>query len=78
MDFVFRMSGCTPEQQIPYASGLFQDRAWTWWNSQIQTMGRAATNVLTWGELKEMMRKEYCSQMAIQKLGFEFWKVQKW
>ena len=32
MDSIFRMSGCTPEQQVLYVTELFQDGTRLWWN----------------------------------------------
>ncbi|KAF5756737.1 putative nucleotidyltransferase, Ribonuclease H [Helianthus annuus] len=70
---VLRMSKCTLDQQVTYISGLFLDGALSWWNLQVQTLGEAAAYALTWTELKELMRKKYCSRTEIQRLETEFW-----
>ncbi|XP_035840386.1 uncharacterized protein LOC118487551 [Helianthus annuus] len=72
MDSIFQLSGCTPEQQVPYVSELFADETRLWWNLQIRIMGATAAYVLTWGELKGMMHKKYCSQMETQRWEGEF------
>ncbi|KAJ0852419.1 putative retrotransposon gag domain-containing protein [Helianthus annuus] len=71
------MSGCTPEQQVPYVSGLLQDGALLWWDRKVQELGEAVAYAMSWSELKEIMRKEYCSEKDIQGLELEFWELQK-
>ncbi|KAJ0547017.1 putative transcription factor interactor and regulator CCHC(Zn) family [Helianthus annuus] len=72
---VLRMSKCALDQQVTYISGLFLDGALSWWNLQVQTLGEAAPYALTWTELKELMRKKYCSRAEIQRLETEFWHL---
>ncbi|KAF5755900.1 putative nucleotidyltransferase, Ribonuclease H [Helianthus annuus] len=72
MESIFRMSGCTPEQQVPYVSELFQDGARLWWNLQVRIMGLTTAYALTWDELKGIMRKKYCAQTETQRLEGEF------
>ncbi|KAJ0752548.1 putative retrotransposon gag domain-containing protein [Helianthus annuus] len=72
---VLRMSKCAPEQQVTYISGLFLDVALSWWNLQVQTLGEAAAYAMSWNELKELMRRKYCSRAEIQKLETEFWHL---
>ena len=72
---VLRMSKCAPEQQVTYISGLFLDGALSWWNLQVQTLGEAAAYAMSWNELKELMRRKYCSRAEIQKLETEFWHL---
>ena len=72
MESIFRMSGCTPEQQVPYVSELFQDGARLWWNLQVRTMGLTTAYALTWDELKGMMHKKYCPHTETQKWEDEF------
>ncbi|MFS7952293.1 putative retrotransposon gag domain-containing protein [Helianthus anomalus] len=74
-EFVLRMSKCALDQQVTYISGLFVDGALSWWNLQVQTLGEAAAYALTWAELKELMRKKYCSRAEIQRLETEFWHL---
>ncbi|KAJ0513979.1 putative nucleotidyltransferase, Ribonuclease H [Helianthus annuus] len=69
------MSKCAVDQQVTYISGLFVDGALSWWNLQVQTLGEAAAYALTWTELKELMRKKYCSRAEIQRLETEFWHL---
>ncbi|XP_022025080.1 protein TonB-like [Helianthus annuus] len=64
-EFGARFLTVEQQQQVTYISGLFQDVALSRWNLRVQIMGEAAAYALTWDELKELMRKEYCSQMEI-------------
>ncbi|KAM0042771.1 putative retrotransposon gag domain-containing protein [Helianthus debilis subsp. tardiflorus] len=70
-----RMSKCTANQQVTFATGLFIDEALTWWNLQAQTLGDDAAYGLTWEELKERMREKYCSRAELQRLETEFWHL---
>ncbi|KAJ0847259.1 putative transcription factor interactor and regulator CCHC(Zn) family [Helianthus annuus] len=72
---VLRMSKCAPDHQVTYISRLFVDGALSWWNLQVQTLGEAAAYAMTWNELKELMRRKYCSCAEIQKLETEFWHL---
>ncbi|KAJ0714069.1 putative transcription factor interactor and regulator CCHC(Zn) family [Helianthus annuus] len=72
---VLRLSKCAPEHQVAYVAGLFVDGALSWWNFHVQTMGETAANALTWGELKELMRKRYCSRAEVQKLETKLWNL---
>ncbi|KAJ0681344.1 putative transcription factor interactor and regulator CCHC(Zn) family [Helianthus annuus] len=74
-DSVLRMSKCLPEQRVTYISGLFLDGVLSWWNLQVQTKGETAAYAMSWDELKEIMRKKYCSRAEIQKLETEFWNL---
>ncbi|XP_035838849.1 uncharacterized protein LOC118486478 [Helianthus annuus] len=70
-----RMSKCLPKQRVTYISGLFLDGALSWWNLQVQTKGETVAYAMSWDELKELMRKKYCSRAEIQKLETEFWNL---
>ncbi|KAF5803254.1 putative transcription factor interactor and regulator CCHC(Zn) family [Helianthus annuus] len=70
-----RMSKCTADQQVTFATGLFVDEALTWWNLQVQTPGDEAAYGMTWDELKEKMREKYCSRAELQRLETEFWHL---
>ncbi|MFS7983414.1 putative transcription factor interactor and regulator CCHC(Zn) family [Helianthus anomalus] len=74
-DSVLRMSKCAPDQQVTYISGLFLDGALSWWNLQVQTLGEVVAYAMTWTELKELMRRKYCSRAEIQRLETEFWHL---
>ena len=74
-DSVLRLSKCAPGHQVTYIAGLFVDGALSWWNLQVQTMGETAVNTLTWDELKDLMRKRYCSRAEVQKLETELWNL---
>ncbi|KAM0060830.1 putative retrotransposon gag domain-containing protein [Helianthus debilis subsp. tardiflorus] len=70
-----RMSKCTADQQVTFATGLFVDEALAWWNLQVQTLGDKAAYGMTWDELKEKMQEKYCSRAELQRLEIEFWHL---
>ena len=38
-------------------------------------MGETAAYAMTWDELKDLMRKRYCSRAEVQKLETELWNL---
>nr|GFC04262.1 putative reverse transcriptase domain-containing protein [Tanacetum cinerariifolium] len=38
-EMVFIVSKCTEANKVVFAAATFQDRALTWWNSQVATLG---------------------------------------
>ncbi|XP_024965740.1 uncharacterized protein LOC112505937 [Cynara cardunculus var. scolymus] len=73
MESVLHISKCTEGKKVEFDACLLQGRALTWWNTQVQTQGREATNGLTWENFKRMMKEEYCPMSEIQKLEAELW-----
>nr|GFC06244.1 putative reverse transcriptase domain-containing protein [Tanacetum cinerariifolium] len=43
-----------------FAAATFQDRALTWWNSRVATLGIEVVTKKTWAEMKVMMTEEFC------------------
>ncbi|XP_024963863.1 uncharacterized protein LOC112504143 [Cynara cardunculus var. scolymus] len=73
MESVLHIRICAEGSKVEFAACLLQGRALTWWNTQIQTRGREATNRLTWEEFKKLLKEEYCLRSEIQKLEAELW-----
>ncbi|GJU95813.1 putative reverse transcriptase domain-containing protein [Tanacetum coccineum] len=67
------MSGCGANQKVKYTVGSFISKALTWWNTQVQARVREASVVMTWEDIKDLMRKEFCLKNEMQKLETEFW-----
>nr|GEZ99276.1 hypothetical protein [Tanacetum cinerariifolium] len=44
------------------------DRALTWWNSHVATLGIEVVNRKTWAEMKVMMTEEFCPPEEIQRM----------
>nr|GEU69548.1 hypothetical protein [Tanacetum cinerariifolium] len=66
MEMVFTVSKCTKANKVVFAATTFQDRALTWWNSQVATSGIEAVTKKTWAEMKVMMTEEFCPPEEIQ------------
>ncbi|GJW38198.1 putative reverse transcriptase domain-containing protein [Tanacetum coccineum] len=52
-----------------------KDRALTWWNSQVATLGMEAVTGKTWAEMKVMMTEEFCPPEEIQRMEYELWNL---
>ncbi|GKA29665.1 putative reverse transcriptase domain-containing protein [Tanacetum coccineum] len=63
---------CPAESQVEFASNMLQGRALTWWNTLVQTRGRAAAIAQPWEDFKKLLMEEYCLDDEIQKLETEF------
>ncbi|GJT86625.1 hypothetical protein Tco_1068342 [Tanacetum coccineum] len=47
-EMVFTVSKCIEANKVVFAAATFQDRALTWWNSQVATSGMEAVTRKTW------------------------------
>ncbi|GKA86647.1 putative reverse transcriptase domain-containing protein [Tanacetum coccineum] len=64
---------CPAESQVEFVASMLQGRALTWWNTLVQTRGRATAIAQPWEDFKKLLMKEYCPDDEIQKLELEFW-----
>nr|GFA32589.1 hypothetical protein [Tanacetum cinerariifolium] len=53
-EMVFTVSKCTEANKVVFAAATFQDRALTWWNSQVATLGIEVVTRKTWAEMKKV------------------------
>ncbi|GJV56170.1 RNA-directed DNA polymerase, eukaryota [Tanacetum coccineum] len=75
MEIVFRISNCTVENQIKFATCTLLGSALTWWNSYVKTVGHDVAYAMTWTNLKKMMTDKYCPRGEIKKLEVEMWNL---
>ncbi|KAI3819628.1 hypothetical protein L1987_13469 [Smallanthus sonchifolius] len=76
MESVIDISECTADCMVKYSTCSLTDKALTWWNSQIKTLGRQTAYELSWEDLKAMMIEEYCPRNELQKIESEMWNLQ--
>ncbi|GJU56488.1 putative reverse transcriptase domain-containing protein [Tanacetum coccineum] len=74
-EMVFTVSKCTEGNKVVFAAATFQDRALTWWNSQVATSGMEAVTRKIWAEMKVMMTEEFCPPEEIQRMEYELWNL---
>nr|GEY10822.1 hypothetical protein [Tanacetum cinerariifolium] len=75
METVFRISNCTVENQIKFATCTLLGSALTWWNSHVKTVGPDVAYAMTWTNLKKKMTDKYCPRGEIKKLEVEMWNL---
>ncbi|GJZ75672.1 hypothetical protein Tco_0640137 [Tanacetum coccineum] len=75
METVFRISNCTMENQIKFATCTLLRSALTWWNAHVRTFGHDVAYAMTWTNLKKMMTEKYCPRDKIKKLEVEMWNL---
>ncbi|GJW04423.1 putative reverse transcriptase domain-containing protein [Tanacetum coccineum] len=73
IEFVLYITKCPAERQVEFAASILQGRALTWWNTLVQTRGRAAAIAQSWDDFKKLLMEEYCPDDEVQKLELEFW-----
>ncbi|GJU92949.1 putative reverse transcriptase domain-containing protein [Tanacetum coccineum] len=73
IESVLHITKCPAESQVKFAASMLQGRALTWWNTLVQTRGRAAAIAQPWEDFKKLLMKEDCPDDEIQKLESEFW-----
>ncbi|GKC20003.1 hypothetical protein Tco_1022153 [Tanacetum coccineum] len=71
METVFRISNCTVENQIKFATCTLLRSALTWWNAHVRTVGHDIAYAMTWTNLKKMMTDKYCPRGVVKKLEVE-------
>ncbi|KAF5794418.1 hypothetical protein HanXRQr2_Chr08g0327861 [Helianthus annuus] len=72
IEVTLRQSGCPDSFRTTCATGVFQSRALDWWTAERNKRGISAAYALSWDELKELMKEEYCPPYEVQKLENEF------
>ncbi|GJY07690.1 putative reverse transcriptase domain-containing protein [Tanacetum coccineum] len=60
METVFRISNCTVENQVKFATCTLMGTALTWWNSHARTVTNEVAYAMTWTDLKKKMTTKYC------------------
>ncbi|GKD58725.1 putative reverse transcriptase domain-containing protein [Tanacetum coccineum] len=75
METVFRISNCSMENQIKFATCTLLESALTWWNSHVKTVGHDVALAMTWTNLKKKMTDKYCPRGEIKKLEVEMWNL---
>ncbi|GJS30002.1 putative reverse transcriptase domain-containing protein [Tanacetum coccineum] len=56
---VLHITKCPAESQVEFAASMLQGHALTWWNTLVQTRGRAAAIAQPWEDFKKLLMKEY-------------------
>ncbi|KAJ0715572.1 putative retrotransposon gag domain-containing protein [Helianthus annuus] len=77
IEVTLRQSGCPDSFHTTCATGVFQSRALDWWTAERNKRGISAAYTLSWDELKELMKEEYCLPHEVQKLENEFWEIKQ-
>ncbi|GJR14356.1 hypothetical protein Tco_0797008 [Tanacetum coccineum] len=62
METVFRISNCTVENQVKFATCTLMGTALTWWNSHARTVTNEVAYAMTWTDLKKKMTTINCSR----------------
>nr|GEU66005.1 hypothetical protein [Tanacetum cinerariifolium] len=73
IEAVLHITKCPAESQVEFASSMLQGRALTWWNTIVQTRGRATAKAQSWEDFKKLLMEEYCPDDEVEKLDSEFW-----
>ncbi|GJV00283.1 putative reverse transcriptase domain-containing protein [Tanacetum coccineum] len=75
METVFRISNCTVENQVKFATCTLMGIALTWWNSHARTVTNDVAYAMTWIDLKKKMITKYCPRNEIKKIEAELWNL---
>ncbi|GJY47754.1 putative reverse transcriptase domain-containing protein [Tanacetum coccineum] len=75
METVFRISNCTVENQVKFATCTLMGIALTWWNSHARTVTNEVAYAMTWSDLKKKMTTKYCPRNEIKKIEAEMWNL---
>ncbi|XP_071712681.1 uncharacterized protein [Rutidosis leptorrhynchoides] len=75
LESVFKISECTDNDRVKFASCTLSDGALTWWNSFAKSVGIDVAYNTPWKEFKKQMIDEYCPRNEIQRLETELWNL---
>ncbi|GJT18101.1 putative reverse transcriptase domain-containing protein [Tanacetum coccineum] len=75
METVFRISNCTVENQVKFATCTLMGTALTWWNSHARTVTNEVAYAMTWSDVKKKMTTKYCPRNEIKKIEAELWNL---
>ncbi|GKC12121.1 reverse transcriptase domain-containing protein [Tanacetum coccineum] len=75
METVFRISNCTVENQVKFATCTLLGISLTWWNSHVRMVSHDIAYAMTWTELKKKMTDKYCPRGEMKKLEAELWNL---
>ncbi|GJW26150.1 putative reverse transcriptase domain-containing protein [Tanacetum coccineum] len=75
METVFKISNCSVESQIKFATCTLLAGALTWWNSHVMTVTHDVAYSMTWVDLKKKMTDKYCPRNEMKKLEAELWNL---
>nr|GEY66236.1 putative reverse transcriptase domain-containing protein [Tanacetum cinerariifolium] len=75
METVFRISNCTVENQIKFATCTLLGSALTWWNSHVMTVGLDVAYAMIWTNLRNKITGKYCLRGEIKKPEVELWNL---
>ncbi|GKE05744.1 putative reverse transcriptase domain-containing protein, partial [Tanacetum coccineum] len=75
IETVFRISNCTMENQIKFATCTILRSALTWWNSHVKTIGHDVAHAVTWTNLKKKINDKYYPSGEIKKLEVKIWNL---
>ncbi|KAJ0666882.1 putative nucleotidyltransferase, Ribonuclease H [Helianthus annuus] len=75
IESTFRHCQCPNNRKVEFASSVFQKRALTWWNGVMRDRGANVAMALTWEELRDLMRREFCPRNEMRALETEFYEL---
>ncbi|GJX08893.1 putative reverse transcriptase domain-containing protein [Tanacetum coccineum] len=76
METVFRISNCSTENQIKFATCTLLAGALTWWNTHVMTVTHGCLPYsMPWVNLKKKMTDKYCPRNEMKKLEAELWNL---
>ncbi|GKG01359.1 hypothetical protein Tco_0306064, partial [Tanacetum coccineum] len=72
MENMIDNSGCAENQKVMYAASSLVNKSLTWWNTQVQAIGREAAMAMSWNDFKALMVEEFCPSNEMEKLESEY------
>ncbi|GJW52591.1 putative reverse transcriptase domain-containing protein [Tanacetum coccineum] len=75
MEQLFEICKCAEDDKVKFAMCMFEGRALTRWNGNVQTLGLVNANQILWSNVKAMMTTEYCLATEIQWMEQELWTL---
>lgn len=76
-EVVFKISKCSEEDKVTYASAMLKSEALSWWEIMSNLKGDEVVARMTWEEFKVLFNKKFCPRSAVKQLEEEFLRLEQ-
>ncbi|GJS46537.1 putative reverse transcriptase domain-containing protein [Tanacetum coccineum] len=62
-------------KKVKFVAATLEGPAFTWWKTEIATMGLDTLNQMPWTKMKQLMTAEFCPIEEVQRMDHELWNL---
>ena len=76
-EVVFKISKCSEDDKVNYASAMLKSEALSWWEIVSNLKGDETIARMTWEEFKVLFNEKFCPRSAVKQLEEEFLRLEQ-